>query len=112
MNKTINRLKYIFIGIFFLASASVLAYHMMWVWPKDRCEKSGGAWAGKWMKCATVYPIETWTRRPRGTPPLNGQSADGPTADAPAKAAPAEADEAAPAAAPTAAAAPAATEKK
>lgn len=99
MNKTINRLKYIFIGIFLLASASVLAYHAMWVWPKDRCEKSGGAWAGKWMKCATVYPIETWTRRPRGTPPLNGESADAPTADAPAKAAPAPAAVPAPAAA-------------
>jgi hypothetical protein len=89
MNKTINRLKYIFIGIFLLASASVLAYHGMWVWPKERCEARGGAWAGRWLKCATVYPIETWTRRPAGTPPLNGQSADGPTADAPAKAAPA-----------------------
>lgn len=111
MNKTINRLKYVFIGIFLAASAGVLAYHALWVWPKDRCEKSGGAWAGKWMKCATVYPIETWTRRPRGTPPLNGQTADSPTADAPAKAAPAEADEAAPAAV-APAAAPAATEKK
>lgn len=110
MNKTINRLKYIFIGIFLAASAGVLAYHALWVWPKDRCERSGGAWAGKWMKCATVYPIETWTRRPRGTPPLNGQTADSPTADAPAKAAPAAAaDEAAAAEAP---AAPAATEKK
>lgn len=103
MNKTINRLKYIFIGLFLLGSASVLAYHGMWVWPKERCEKSGGAWAGKWMKCATVYPIETWTRRPRGTPPLNGQSADAPTADAPAKVAPV--------ATPAAAASPA-TEKK
>ncbi len=89
MNKTFTRLKYIFLGLFLLSSAGVLAYHAMWVWPKERCEARGGAWAGKWLKCAAVYPIETWTRRPIGTPPLNDQKADGPTADAPAKAAPA-----------------------
>ncbi len=87
MNKTFTRLKYIFLGIFLLCSAGVLAYHGLWVWPKEKCEAHGGAWAGKWLKCAAVYPIETWTRRPHGTPPLNGQKADGPTADAPAKAA-------------------------
>ena len=89
MNKTINRLKYIFIGIFLLASASVLAYHAMWVWPKDRCEKSGGAWAGKWMKCATVYPIETLTRRPTNVPPINGEARIRPEGEAVGKAAPA-----------------------
>ena len=82
MTKTINRLKYLFIGIFLLASAGVLAYHAMWVWPKDRCEKSGGAWAGKWMKCATVYPIETLTRRPTNVPPINGEAKLAPEAPA------------------------------
>ena len=104
MNKTFNRLKYIFVALFLLASGGVLAYHALWVWPKERCEARGGAWAGRWLKCATVYPIETWTRRPRGTPPLNNQAADSPTADAPAKAAPdpdaASAATTAPAAAP------------
>ena len=80
MNKTFTRLKYIFLGLFLLSSAGVLAYHGLWVWPKQRCEDRGGAWAGKWMKCATVYPIETLTRRPANTPPLNGET------DAPATA--------------------------
>jgi hypothetical protein len=82
MNKTINRLKYIFLGLFLLGSAGVLAYHGLWVWPKDRCEERGGAWAGKWLKCATVYPIETMTRRPAGVPPINGEK--GAAAAAPA----------------------------
>jgi hypothetical protein len=82
MNKTITRLKYVFIGLFLLSSGGVLAYHAMWVWPKQRCEARGGAWAGKWLKCATVYPIETLTRRPANVPPINGE------ADAPAAAAP------------------------
>lgn len=85
MNKTINRLKYIFLGLFLLGSAGVLAYHAMWVWPKEKCEARGGAWAGKWLKCATIYPIETMTRRPAGTPPINGEKAEAPAA-APAQA--------------------------
>ena len=88
MNKTINRLKYIFLGLFLLGSAGVVAYHGLWVWPKERCEKSGGAWAGKWLKCATVYPIETLTRRPPNTPPINGETGPAPAAE---KAAPAAA---------------------
>lgn len=74
MNKTITRLKYAFIGLFLLSSAGVLAYHAMWVWPKQRCEARGGAWAGRWLKCATIYPIETLTRRPPNTPPINGET--------------------------------------
>ena len=63
MNKTFTRLKYIFVAIFLLASGGVVAYHALWVWPKQRCEASGRLWAGRWMKCATVYSIETLTRR-------------------------------------------------
>lgn len=84
MNKTFTRLKYIFLGLFLLSSASVLVYHATWVWPKQRCEDRGGAWAGKWLKCATVYPIETLTRRPPNTPPLNGQTDAPPSAASPA----------------------------
>lgn len=83
MNKTFTRLKYIFLGLFLLSSASVLAYHALWVWPKQRCEERGGAWAGRWMKCATVYPIETLTRRPANVPPINGEAAAPTTAASP-----------------------------
>lgn len=86
MNKTFTRLKYIFLGLFLLSSASVLAYHAMWVWPKQRCEERGGAWAGRWLKCATVYPIETLTRRPANVPPINGEAKLAPAAPADASA--------------------------
>lgn len=82
MNKTFTRLKYIFLGLFLLSSAGVLAYHGLWVWPKQRCEERGGAWAGKWLKCATVYPIETLTRRPTNVPPINGEPKLAPEAPA------------------------------
>lgn len=88
MNRTINRLKIIFIGIFLLSSAGVFGYHYLWVWPKERCEARGGAWAGKWLKCGTIYSIETLTRRPLNVPPINGEAATTP-APTPAPAAPA-----------------------
>ena len=90
MNKTFTRLKYIFLGLFLLGSAGVLAYHGLWVWPKERCEARGGACAGRWLKCGTIYSIETLTRRPTNVPPINGEARLKPeAAPAPAKAAPA-----------------------
>ena len=80
MNKTFTRLKYIFLGLFLLGSAGVLAYHGLWVWPKARCEARGGAWAGKWLKCGTIYSIETLTRRPANVPPINGEKPETPAA--------------------------------
>jgi len=88
MNKTFTRLKYIFLGLFLLLSGAALTYHVVWVWPKEKCEKQGRLWAGKWMKCATSYSIETLTRRPVNVPPINGEARVKPEAEA-AKAAPA-----------------------
>lgn len=82
MNRSINRLKIIFIGLFLVASAGVLAYHSLWVWPKARCEARGGAWAGKWLKCGTIYSIETLTGRPANLPPINNEAAPAPSAPA------------------------------
>jgi len=73
MNRTIERLKILFVGLFLASSVGVLGYHALWVWPKDRCEARGGAWAGRWLKCGTVYSIETLTRRPANVPPINNE---------------------------------------
>ena len=75
MNRTIERLKIVFIGLFLASSAAVFGYHYLWVWPKDRCEARGGAWAGRWLKCGTIYSIETLTRRPLNVPPINNERA-------------------------------------
>ena len=71
MNRMIDRLKIIFLGLFAVSCGAVLAYHYFWVWPKDRCAARGGVWAARWMKCGTVYSIETLTRRPLNLPPIN-----------------------------------------
>lgn len=84
MNKTFTRLKYIFLGLFVLLSGAALTYHVVWVWPKQKCEAQGRPWAGKWMKCGRVYSIETLTRRPLNVPPINGEKPETAPAAAPA----------------------------
>jgi len=71
MKSNTTRLQIAFFGLLLAGSLSVLAYHYFWVWPKARCEARGGAWAGRWMKCGTIYSIETLTRRPLNVPPIN-----------------------------------------
>jgi hypothetical protein len=90
MNKTFTRLKYIFLGLFVLLSGAALTYHVVWVWPKAKCEQQGRPWAGKWMKCGRVYSIETLTRRPLNVPPINGEAPAAPAAPAAPPAAPAK----------------------
>lgn len=72
-SSNITRLQKIFFAVFLGATLSVFCFHYFYVWPKARCDARGAgyAWAGKWMKCATVYPIETLTRRPLNVPPIN-----------------------------------------
>lgn len=87
MNRNINRLKIIFIGIFLASIVGVFGYHYLWVWPKAKCEARGGAWAGKWLKCATIYPIETLTGRPADLPAINTDTSkmEGPSVRNPEK---------------------------
>ena len=74
MKSNIRRLQYLFLGLFLVGAVGVFTYHYVWVWPKARCEARGPdhAWAGKWLKCATVMPIEVLTmKRSPNLPPIN-----------------------------------------
>jgi hypothetical protein len=74
MKSYTTRLQIAFFGLFLAGSLSVLAYHYFWVWPKARCEARGPdhAWAGKWMKCATIMPLQVLTmKRSTTLPPIN-----------------------------------------
>jgi hypothetical protein len=89
MKSTIPRLQKIFLAVFLGATLSVFCYHYFYVWPKQRClaRGPGFSWADKWMKCGTVYSIETITRRPLNVPPINSdpRKMEGPSASRPAK---------------------------
>ncbi|CAN5595428.1 hypothetical protein BH10PSE4_BH10PSE4_22170 [soil metagenome] len=87
MKSNITQLQKIFFGIFLASCAAVFAYHYFYVWPKERCGERGGAWAEKWMKCGTVYPIERLTMRPSNVPPINTdpRKMEGPSVSRPSK---------------------------
>ncbi len=89
MKSNISRLQKIFFAVFLGATLSVFCYHYFYVWPKQRClaRGPGFSWADKWMKCGTVYSIETITHRPLNVPPINTdpKKMEGPRAEHSAK---------------------------
>ena len=67
MNRLLNQLKIIFLGLFFVISAGTLAYHYFFIWPAKRCEARGHWWDPKTRICAMPIPISTITgRKPNG----------------------------------------------
>ena len=63
MNRFINRLKLVFIGVFAVAGALIWTYHLVWVWPGQRCEARGGWWDWQTLVCATPVPLSMFTGR-------------------------------------------------
>jgi len=63
MNRTIDRLKLIFLGLFAVMSAGVFVYHVFWVWPGDKCEAAGDWWDGRTRTCAKPILISDITGR-------------------------------------------------
>ena len=66
MNLTINRLKWIFLGLFAVGCVAVWVYHLMWVWPGQRCEAAGRWWDGATRTCAQPIYIPDITGRQPG----------------------------------------------
>ena len=78
MNRTIDRLKLIFLGLFALLSAGALVYHVGWVWPGKKCEAAGDWWDWRTRTCAQPILISDIT----GRPIVNKASRDAAKADA------------------------------
>ncbi|HEY3949148.1 hypothetical protein [Phenylobacterium sp.] len=57
MNKTIERTKLIFIGIFAVANVAILVWTLGWARPQERCEEAHKWWDGSSRVCA--QPILT-----------------------------------------------------
>ena len=60
MNRTINRLKLFFIGVFVLAVIAVWGYQIYWVQPKERCEAGGAWWSNELRRCETPVSIREY----------------------------------------------------
>lgn len=69
MNRTIDRLKLIFLGIFVVAAAAVWAYQMLIVKPKRECENEGGWWGAEWRECSRAVSIAPYEGPP--APPID-----------------------------------------
>lgn len=63
MNRTIDRLKLIFVGVFALACVGVLVYHVGWEWPRQKCEARGDWWDWRGRTCAHPVLISDITGR-------------------------------------------------
>jgi hypothetical protein len=63
MNRTIDRLKLIFLGLFAFLSAGVFVYHIGWVWPGQKCEEAGDWWDWRTRTCAHPILISDITGR-------------------------------------------------
>jgi hypothetical protein len=85
MDRFINRLKLVFIGVFAVAGVLVWTYHLVWVWPGQRCEAHGGWWDWHTRACATPVPLSMFTGKPgeRRIVPETPQVEQAPTALAP-----------------------------
>jgi hypothetical protein len=66
MERTLLRLKILFLVLFLLGASASLAYHLMWVKPSRACAERGGWWAPRSRVCGTPIDITDVTGRPRG----------------------------------------------
>lgn len=66
MNRTIDRLKIIFLGIFAVGVVAIWGYQIFWVWPAKQCEQQRRWWDGATRTCATPLYIPALTGRPEG----------------------------------------------
>jgi hypothetical protein len=63
MNRTIDRLKLIFLAAFAILSAGAFVYHIGWVWPGQKCEAAGDWWDWRSRTCARPILISDITGR-------------------------------------------------
>jgi len=64
MNRTLNRLKLIFLGVFGVALAGVLVWQVGWAAPQRKCEKDEKRWWDHGQRvCATPILVSDITGR-------------------------------------------------
>jgi hypothetical protein len=70
MNRLIDRLKLVFLGLFAAACVAVWTYQLVWLGPEKRCEAHGDWWDPGARVCATPIFLPRMTGRPIGAPPV------------------------------------------
>ncbi len=63
MDRWITNAKLVTLALFLTASIGTLGYHVLYVWPADRCETRGAWWDARDRQCLTPMPIWRITNR-------------------------------------------------
>ena len=79
MNRTLFRLKILFLVLFLIGTAGSIVYHLMWVMPSRECAARNGWWAPRSRVCATPLDIRNM---PRVLPPPAAAAASAPATPA------------------------------
>jgi len=74
MDRWIANAKLIVLSLFLTVSLGTLGYHMLYVWPAQRCETRGAWWDARDRQCLTPLPIWRITHRAMAAyaPPVTG----------------------------------------
>lgn len=68
MNRTIDRLKYVFLTVFGVMTLGVAVYQFGWAIPEQRCDELRHWWDWRTRTCARPIPIADITGRIIDTP--------------------------------------------
>ena len=63
MDRTITRIKLLFVGVFFVACCGVWAYQVFYIWPREKCEQGGGWFDPGSRQCGRVIYLPDVTGR-------------------------------------------------
>lgn len=69
MDKTFDRLRIFFLGLFLIGAGAAWVYQVLWLKPERECVARGNWWDGRKRTCAVPVDITAITGRPRGAAP-------------------------------------------
>jgi hypothetical protein len=68
MNRVIDNARLVLFAVFILASAATIAYQALYIWPMQKCERTGSWWSPKYRECDPPVPIWRITGRQAPAP--------------------------------------------
>ena len=63
MNRTLERLKLIFLAVFAVLTVCMMVWQVGWIWPQQNCEKGHKWWDNSQRTCAQPVLISDITGR-------------------------------------------------
>jgi hypothetical protein len=63
MNRTLERLKLIFLAVFAVLTVGMMVWQVGWIWPEQHCEKAHKWWDNSQRTCAQPVLISDITGR-------------------------------------------------